>query len=53
MKLVYEGAGAQLLPDARLCVEPGKPTEIPDDIAAQLLGRPGWRKVQSPAKKED
>jgi len=50
MLLVYRGTEAVIVPDARLTVAPGAPTQIPDDIAASLLERPDWRKA--PKQKE-
>ena len=55
VKLVYSGPAAVLVPDAGLIAEPGKPVPIPTELAASLLARPHWAKVEkkAPAKERD
>lgn len=45
MMLIYKGPAPVIVPDARLTVIPGVPTDIPDDLAPGLLARPDWRKA--------
>jgi len=47
VKLVYSGPSAVVVPDAGLVAEPGKPVNIPTELAASLLARPDWAKAKA------
>jgi len=48
VKLVYSGPEPVYVADAHLIVEPGKPTNVPAEVAAGLLLQPLWRKAPQP-----
>ena len=46
MKVIYTGPETVQLPDLSLYAEPGKPVNVPADVAAGLLERPDWVKAE-------
>ena len=47
MRIVYAGPESLQLPDCAVIAEPGEPVNVPADVAAELLKRPGWKKAKS------
>jgi hypothetical protein len=47
MRIVNTGTESLQLPDYGLIAEPGKPVDVPAEVASELLARPGWKKAKS------
>lgn len=51
MRLIYDGPQpGQVLPRAGITAKRGEPTEVPDDLAPELLDRGDWREPEPEAK---
>lgn len=53
--LIYSGPAPVIVSDAGVIAEPGQPVQIPADLAASLLSRPTWERVEkkAPAKERE
>jgi len=46
MRIVNTGPESLQLPDYAVIAEPGEPVDVPAEVAAELLKRPGWKKAK-------